>query len=115
MASGTPGQQHCSEGFVILPQHHAQLFHVNPHLALQILGQHLAFEVELLQPVLQVHNTLESKESCVRERTALHPNCTHTAQTPNTYCLPAAVSGRIISMILTGKTLTFEQKPLIAC
>jgi len=56
---------------VTVPQHHAQLLDVDSHLALEILGQHLAFEIELLQPILQVHNTLESKGSCVREKTVL--------------------------------------------
>lgn len=48
-----------------VPQHNAQLLDVNSHLALEILGQHLAFEIQLLQPIFQVHNTLESKGSRV--------------------------------------------------
>lgn len=44
-----------------LPQDHAQLLDVDPGLALQILGQHLALEVDLLQPVLQVHDTLRGE------------------------------------------------------
>lgn len=76
---------------MIVPQHHAQLLDVNSHLALEILGQHLAFEIELLQPIFQVHNTLESKGSCVREKAALYPNRTQpqskTAQTPYVHCL----------------------------
>lgn len=46
-----------------LPQDHAQFLDVDPRLALQILGQHLALEVDLLQPVLQVHDTLKGRES----------------------------------------------------
>lgn len=76
---------------MIVPQHHAQLLDVNSHLALEILGQHLAFEVELLQPIFQVHDTLESRGVCVRENTALYPNRiqpqSETAQTPYIHCL----------------------------
>lgn len=52
-----------------IPQHHAQLLDMDSHLALEILRQHLAFEVEFLQPIFQVHHTLKSKGSRVRERT----------------------------------------------
>lgn len=49
----------CQQGEVagFNPQHHAQLLDMDSHLALQILGQHLAFEVELLQTIFQVHHT----------------------------------------------------------
>lgn len=58
-----------------VPQHNAQLLDVNSHLALEIFRQHLAFEIELLQPILQVHDTLESNEtSCEgQDSTAAKP------------------------------------------
>lgn len=41
-----------------LPQNHAQLFHMDSCLALQILSKHLTLEIDFLQAVLQVHYTL---------------------------------------------------------
>lgn len=63
-----------------IPQHHAQLLDMDSHLALEILRQHLAFEVELLQPIFQVHHTLKSKGSCVREKK--EPNQKDRSHTP---------------------------------
>lgn len=45
-----------------LPQHHAQFLHMDSGLTLQILSQHLALEVDFLQPVLKVHYTLQRRE-----------------------------------------------------
>lgn len=51
-----------------IPQHHAQLLDMDSHLALEILRQHLAFEVELLQPIFQVHHTLKKAKGVVSGR-----------------------------------------------
>ncbi len=53
----------------LLPQNHAQLLHMHPGLSFQVLGQHSALEVELLQPVLQMHYTLKTR---AREQLASH-------------------------------------------
>lgn len=46
-----------------LPQDHAQLFDVNSCLALQVFSKHFALEVDLLQPVFQVHDALKGRDT----------------------------------------------------